>query len=144
MLEHTIREVKIFLFFFPEMRLYFLMFISAVCFLFLLLRYVQLFFTNSNQSRSEFIPTPNFYFICQCLLYLFVGIWQSLVSVYLCLRVDDTAASFSRRGLGAVRSLFSKKQFYLFVSGGVVLCFFRGLFFIIAGFVTKDGLITLQ
>ena len=111
MLEHTIREVKVFLFFFPEMRLYFLIFISAVCFLFLLLRYVQLFFTNSNQSRSEFIPTPNFYFICQCLLYLFVGIWYSLVSVYLCLRVDDTAASFSRRGLGAYVPYFPRNSF---------------------------------
>ena len=34
MLEHTKRQVKVF--FFPEMRLYFLMFISTVCFLFLL------------------------------------------------------------------------------------------------------------
>ena len=65
-----------------------------------LLRYVWLFLANSNQSRSAFIRTPNSYFICQFKLYLFVGIWQSFVFVYLCPQVDDNAADFSRSGGG--------------------------------------------
>ena len=144
MLEHTIREVKVFLFFFPEMRLYFLMFITAVCFLFLLLRYVQLFFANSNQSRSQFIPTTKFLFYSSMFV---ISVCRHLpvVSFRVPLPPSERHRSqFQQEGVGGIRSLISKKQFCVFVSGGVVLCFFRGLFFIIAGFVTKDGLITLQ
>ena len=53
---------------------------------------------NSNQSRSASIRAPNFYLICQFVLYLFVaiGILALFVSVYLCPRGEDTAADFSR------------------------------------------------
>ena len=67
-----------------------------------LLRYVWLSLANSNQSRSAFIRTPSSYFICQFLLYLLVGIWQSFVFVYLCPRVDDNAADFSRSVAGGL------------------------------------------
>ena len=70
-----------------------------------LLRYVWLSLANSNQSRSAFIRTPSSYFICQFLLYLLVGIWQSFVFVYLCPRVDDNAADFSRSVAGGWGSL---------------------------------------
>ena len=53
---------------------------------------------NSNQSRSASIRAPNFYLICQFVLYLFVGICilALFVSVYLCPRDEDAAADFSR------------------------------------------------
>ena len=61
MFEHTKRQVKVF--FFPEMRLYFLMFVTAVCFLFLLrIRKVGvrpwaaiffLFYGNTLNNRSK-------------------------------------------------------------------------------------------
>ena len=59
----NIRNVKIKPFFFPEMRLYFLMFITAVCFLFLLNKAIVrmptlssfLCFGSSGDSRMEFM-----------------------------------------------------------------------------------------
>ena len=61
MFEHTKRQVKVF--FFPEMRLYFLIFITAVCFLFpLRIRKVGvrpwaaiffLFYGNTLNNRSK-------------------------------------------------------------------------------------------
>ena len=75
-----------------------------------LLRYVWSVLANSNQSRSAFIRTPNSYFICQFLLYLLVGIWQSFVFVYLCPRVDDNAADFSRSVAGEGSLLHSPFQ----------------------------------
>ena len=61
-------------------------------------------------------------------LYLFVGFWQ-LVFAYLCHRVAlyaGTAADFSSWG----RTFpFFHKWFWVFVSGGVVLKFFRGFWF---------------
>ena len=118
-----------------------------------LLRYVWLFLANSNQSRSAFIRTPNSYFISQFLLYLFVGIWQSFVFVYLCPRVDDNAADFSRSGGGGGAGARGVRAYLLVplrtsawkATGDVVLCFFRSLFFLRAGrYATKDGLISLQ
>ena len=52
---------------------------------------------NLNQSSSAFIRAPNFHFICQLLLYLFIGFWQLDFS-YLCPRVVGTAADCSRWG----------------------------------------------
>ena len=52
---------------------------------------------NLNQSRSAFIRAPNFHFICQLLLHLFIGFWQ-LDFAYLCPRFVGTAADFSRWG----------------------------------------------
>ena len=59
----NIRNVKIKPFFFPEMRLYFLMFITTVCFLFLLNKAIVrmptlssfLCFGSSGDSRMEFM-----------------------------------------------------------------------------------------
>ena len=51
MLEHTKRQVKVFLLS-TEMRLYFLMFITAACFLFLL-RLIFWFFSVSELFRQD-------------------------------------------------------------------------------------------
>ena len=60
------------------------------------LRYIWLFVANLNKSSSVLIWTPDFYFICQFCHYLFVAIWQSLVSVYP--ENVGTTADFSRQG----------------------------------------------
>ena len=65
-----------------------------------LLRYVWLSLQIRISLGQHSFRTPNSYFICQFLLYLLVGIWQSFVFVYLCPRVDDNAADFSRSVAG--------------------------------------------
>ena len=72
-------------------------------------------------EHPTFIFFVNFCYICQ----------QAFGSVCFSVtlsRVDDTAADFGKWG---VCSLFYTKWYWVFLSGGVVLNFFRGLFFVI-------------
>ena len=94
------------------------------------LRYVKSFVANSSQSRSAVHSSS----CLPILSYFFIGVWQSLVFVYLCPRVVGTASDFSKRGY---RFPFSTKWVWPFVSGGVVFSFFRGLVFVI-GFSRQD------
>ena len=61
---------------------------------------------------------------------LFVGIWQCLFQCTSRSVPELTTPQLTSAGVG-VRSLFYTKWFWVFVSGGVVLNFFRGLFFAI-------------
>ena len=93
-----------------------------------LLRYVWLFVANSNQSRSASIRAPNFYLLCQFLLYLSVGIWQCFSQ---CTSVLELTTQQLTSASGDVCSLSYTKWYWVFLSGSVVLNCFRGLFFVI-------------